>query len=445
MSKPSGIAPIRNYSAAIQYLYGLQARGAKLGLGTTRQLAALAGDPQNQLRFIHVAGTNGKGSVCALLESICRAAGLRVGLYTSPHLVAFGERIQVDRQIIDRADLIRLTAEMRSLVSRLPAEVQPTLFEVVTVLALRFFAEQRCDLVIWETGLGGRLDATNIVTPLASVITNVQFDHQAWLGSTIAQIAGEKGGIIKPRVPVITAAEDPVALAVLQQLAHEQEAPFITVRADQVDAVLPVGLSLPLAGAHQRLNAALVCTTVQTLARVIAVDEPALRAGLCSVRWAGRLQLLERGGGRKVLLDGAHNAAGAATLRSAITANYGGRLPALVLGILQDKDFGPMCQLLAPLAEQVFLVPVNSARTAQPADLASPCRLANPAAEIIECAALAEALERTAALPLVLVAGSLQLIGEALEQLGEFPSPPAGERNLNEWTATSTKNEKPIG
>ncbi len=445
MSGQPGIAPIQSYSEAIQYLYGLQARGAKLGLETTRQLAALAGDPQHRLRFIHVAGTNGKGSVCALLESVYRTTGLRVGLYTSPHLVAFGERIQIDRQIIPPADLVRLTAEMPSLIALLPAGVQPTLFEVVTVLALRYFAEQHCDLVIWETGLGGRLDATNIVTPLASVITNIQFDHQVWLGTSLEQIAREKGGIIKPGVPVITATEEAAARAVLEQMARERGAPFFTIRTDQVEAALPAGLILPLAGAHQRLNAALVCATVQALAPAITVSESMLRTGLATARWAGRLQLVERGQGRQVLLDGAHNAAGAATLRSAIIANYDRRLPGLVLGILQDKDFEPMCRLLAPLAERVFLVPVNSPRRARPADLAPSCRLANPTAEIVECGDLAEALDRTAALPLVLVAGSLQLVGEALEQLGEFPPPPIGERNLNEWTATPTKNEKPIG
>ena len=189
------------YTEAIQFLHDLQWFGSKPGLENPRKLAALAGNPQDQLRFIHVAGTNGKGSTCAMLESIYRTAGLRVGLFTSPHLVSFGERIQVDRRPIAEADVARLAAEMRGLLKHFPANAPPTFFEVVTVMALRHFAEQECDLVIWETGLGGRLDATNIVTPLASVITNIQFDHQQWLGDTLEKIAAEKAGIIKPGVP----------------------------------------------------------------------------------------------------------------------------------------------------------------------------------------------------------------------------------------------------
>src|SRR5262249_1207618 len=159
--------------------------GAKLGLENTLKLAALAGDPHDRLRFIHVAGTNGKGSTCAMLESIYREAGLCVGLFTSPHLIAFGERIQVNRQLISEADVVRLVTEMQPLLKEFPHAAHPTFFEVVTLMALRYFVERGCELVVWETGLGGRLDATNIVTPLASVITNIQFDHQQWLGDTL--------------------------------------------------------------------------------------------------------------------------------------------------------------------------------------------------------------------------------------------------------------------
>src|SRR5215469_5946229 len=164
------------YPEAIQFLYGLRLFGAKFGLENTFKLAELAGNPQNQLRFIHVAGTNGKGSTCAMLESIYRAAGLRVGLFTSPHLVSFRERIQVDRQLISEADVVRLVTEIQPLLKQFPADHHPTFFEVVTLMALKFFAAQKCDLVIWETGLGGRLDATNIIKPLASVITNIALD-----------------------------------------------------------------------------------------------------------------------------------------------------------------------------------------------------------------------------------------------------------------------------
>ena len=206
-----------NYSEAIQFLYGLRLFGAKFGLENTFKLAALAGNPQEKLRFIHVAGTNGKGSTCAMLESIYRAAGLRVGLFTSPHLVSFRERIQVNRQLISENEVVRLVEELQPLLKQFPAGHHPTFFEVVTVMALKFFAEQKCDLVIWETGLGGRLDATNIVTPLASVITNIAFDHQQWLGDTLEKIAAEKAGIIKPGVPAVTATDEPEALAVMRK------------------------------------------------------------------------------------------------------------------------------------------------------------------------------------------------------------------------------------
>src|ERR1700690_3325846 len=217
------------YAEAVQFLYGLRLFGAKFGLENTFKLAALAGNPQNCLRFIHVAGTNGKGSTCAMLESIYRAAGLRTGLFTSPHLVSFRERIQVNRQLISEAEVVRLVEALQPWLKQFPADHHPTFFEVVTVLALKFFAEQKCDLVIWETGLGGRLDSTNIVTPLASVITNIAFDHEQWLGDTLEKIAAEKAGIIKSGVPVVTATDAPEALAVIESTARKKSAPLIIV------------------------------------------------------------------------------------------------------------------------------------------------------------------------------------------------------------------------
>src|SRR3984957_15077910 len=217
------------YPEAIQFLYGLQMFGANFGLENTFRLAALAGNPQEKLRFIHVAGTNGKGSTCAMLESIYRAAGLRTGLFTSPHLVSFRERIQVNRQLIPESELVRLVEKIQPLLKQFPADNHLTLFEVVTVMALKFFAEQKCDLVIWETGLGGRLDATNIVTPLASVITNIAFDHQQWLGDTLEKIAAEKAGIIKPKIPIVTATEEPSALDVIEKTAKEKNAPLTKI------------------------------------------------------------------------------------------------------------------------------------------------------------------------------------------------------------------------
>ena len=193
------------YPEAIDWLYDLRLLGSKLGLDNPRQLASLADDPQEQLQIIHVAGTNGKGSVCAMLESIYRAAGYRTGLFTSPHLVSFRERIQINREHIPEAEVIALVESMQQRLREFPADASPTFFEVITVMALETFARHKCDVVLLETGLGGRLDATNIVTPVASVITPGDLDHQQYLGETLPEIAAEKAGIIKPGVPVFSA------------------------------------------------------------------------------------------------------------------------------------------------------------------------------------------------------------------------------------------------
>ena len=421
------------YAEAIQFLYGLQLFGANFGLERAHKLAALVDNPQEKLRFIHVAGTNGKGSTCAMLESIYRVAGLRVGLFTSPHLVSFRERIQVNRQLVPKNEIIRLVAEIQPLLKQFSADHHPTMFEVVTVMALKFFAEQKCDLVIWETGLGGRLDATNIVAPLASVLTNIAFDHEQWLGDTLAKIAAEKAGIIKPGVPVVTAEEKPEALEVIRNMAQEENAPLTVVAAAEIESRLAGTLAPPLLGDHQSLNAALALAAVEVLQSRIPVSAVNIRTGLSAVNWPGRLQLIERGG-RKILLDGAHNVAGAETLRAALEKEFAGHRPVFVFGALADKKWPDICRILAPLAAKVFTVPVASERTAKASELAECFRSANPAAATAACANLAGALSASKDAPFVVITGSLYLVGEALEQLGLSPDG-AGERGLNEWVA----------
>jgi dihydrofolate synthase/folylpolyglutamate synthase len=411
------------YAEAIQFLYGLQMFGANFGLENMFKFAALAGDPQAKLRFIHVAGTNGKGSTCAMLESIYRAAGLRVGLFTSPHLVSFRERIQVNRQLIPEGDVIRLVKELRD------ANVQndATLFEFATVMALKFFAEQKCDLVIWETGLGGRLDATNIVTPLASVITNIGLDHQQWLGDTLEKIAVEKAGIIKPGVPVVTATDEPSALAVIEKIARDKNAPLKIARRS-------AGMLAPsLPGEHQKLNAALALATVKALQKRIPISEEKIREGLQNVNWPGRLQLIKKPDGRKILLDGAHNVDGAKVLRAALEKNFAGEKPILIFGALADKNWPEICRILSPLAAKMVCVPVASLRTADPRELAMGFRSVNPDTRAIALKNLQEALNTIEDEPFVVVTGSLYLVGEALERLGLSPGG-AGERGLNEWS-----------
>jgi len=430
------------YSEAIQFLYGLRLFGAKFGLDNTIKLAALAGNPQDKLRFIHVAGTNGKGSTCAMLEAIYRAAGLRVGLFTSPHLVSFRERIQVNRQLVPESDVVRLLENLQPSFQQFAADHHPTFFEVVTVMALSYFAEQKCDLVVWETGLGGRLDATNIVTPLASVITNIALDHQQWLGDTLEKIALEKAGIIKPGVPVITATDAPEALAVIERVAANVNSPLTR------SVALSRAAATSLPGDHQRINAALASATVEVLQKQIPVVEEKIRAGLAKVDWPGRLQLVGRKNGRAVLLDGAHNVAGATVLVDALkrirahrelgdplSPSDGARVTAkitLILGIFQDKDWQHICDVLAPLAETILTVPVSSDRSADPAALAAECRRANPGAKLVTCSSLGEALEKTSEDGFTVVTGSLYLVGEALELLGHSPAAKS-ERALNEW------------
>ena len=471
-----------NYAEAIQFLYGLQMFGANFGLERTHKLAALVGNPQEKIRFIHVAGTNGKGSTCAMLESIYRAAGLRVGLFTSPHLVSFRERIQINRQLIPEGEVIWILSEIQPLLKQFSADNHPTMFEVVTVLALKYFAEQKCDLVIWETGLGGRLDATNIVTPLASVITNVALDHTQWLGDTLEKIAAEKAGIIKPGVPVLTAEDKLEVLQVIEAAALEKgailtkvgqasrlpgervsasgstPAPTSSARAGETPALL-------LAGEHQKQNAALALATVETLQKQISVSAEKIREGLATVNWPGRLQLITRPSGQNILLDGAHNVAGAETLRTALRSGApstssascisNSSLPppdklklelqrehaepvlgapaALILGVLADKDWQGMCKILAPLAQNIFTVSVATSRTASAEEVAAFFRSANPSAKVVACKNFSAALDACQDEPFVVVAGSLYLIGEALEKLGVLPSD-GGERGLNEWS-----------
>jgi dihydrofolate synthase/folylpolyglutamate synthase len=421
------------YSEAIQFLYSLRWFGAKFGLTNTFKLAALAGNPQNGLRFVHVAGTNGKGSTCAMLESIYRAAGLRLGLFTSPHLVAFSERIQVNRRLIPEMEVANLVAQIQPLLKEFAPEEHPTFFEVVTVMALRYFKAQECDLVIWETGLGGRLDATNIVTPLASVITNIQYDHQKYLGETLASIATEKAGIIKRGVPVITGTDAPEALEVLRRTAAQLGAPLTTVQSQQAHEPPLDTVRLPLLGEHQKMNAAVGLAVVGSLSRIIPCDDEAIRSGLTRVHWPGRLQLVTRPSGQKILLDGAHNLSGAESFAAALKTYFPEANPVFILGILRDKDWSHMCQILAPLACRILLVPVHSERTAEPHGLAEVCRGSNPHAEVNECASLSNALAQATSANFVAIVGSLYLIGEAMELLHLSTAKAAEERSLNEW------------
>ena len=403
------------YQEAIDWLYELRLLGSKLGLKNPRQLAAHAGDPHQSLRIIHVAGTNGKGSVCAMLESIYRAAGYKTGLYTSPHLVSFRERIQVNRELIAEMEVVRLTECMQALLRKFPAEQPPTFFEVITVMALEHFARARCDIILLETGLGGRLDATNIVTPIATVITPIAFDHQQYLGETLAQIATEKSGILKQGIPALSAPQLPEARAVL-----EQTGPITFVEGERATA---------LAGKHQRQNAALATATVEVLQNTLPVKNETIETGLANVRWPARGQVFELNG-RKMLLDAVHNPASAETLRGVLAELHPGQRPTLMLGVLADKNWEQMVGILAPVASRVVCVPVSSERTLPPDELANACRQQNDC-EVVVAESLEEGLATVAKDDFVVLTGSIYLLGEAMEMLGLAEA--VDEPNLNEW------------
>ena len=431
------------YDEAIEFLYGLRWFGAKLGLENPRRLAAWAGHPERQLRFIHVAGTNGKGSVCAFLESVYRRAGYRVGLFTSPHLVRFGERIQVNRQPIPESAVARLVARMQPRLRRFPPDQHPTFFEVVTVMALEYFAGQGCEVVIWETGMGGRLDATNIVTPLAAVITNVQYDHQRWLGFTLREIATEKAGILKPGRPALTAADEPEALEVIRTTALRLGCPLRFVGSEAAQAAWLRSLSLPLPGEHQRRNAALAAETVRVLQHELPVSQTALETGLQEAFWPGRFQRLRLPGGGELVLDGAHNPAAMEALCRTLDEQYPGIRPVVVLGVMADKDLAGIARHVTRRAARVLCVPIPSERGADPDRLARACREAAPDLPVRVCPSLAAAWEQVREERLVLVTGSLYLVGQALELLGSLGTPARDEKPLNTWTAPALSGQAP--
>ena len=421
---------------ALEYLHGLSQFGFQPGLDSTRRLAAAVGNPQDRLRFIHVAGTNGKGSTCAFLESAYRTAGFRTGLYTSPHLVRFGERIQIGRQSLPDDTLARLVSELRE---RLPSDLQPTFFEFTTVLALMAFAEQAVDLVIWETGLGGRLDATNIVTPLASVITSIGLDHMQVLGGTVGEIAAEKAGIIKPGVPVVTSVDRAEALAVIQYRARELDSHCVVVDAA---AVGRMGLPVSLHGPHQRINATAAVVTVRLLRAFLPVSDEHLAHALAHTVWAGRMQTFRRGD-QTWLLDGAHNADGVAAFRRALGECFPERHPVLVLGMLRDKAWREMAAHLAPAASRLVIAPVSSPRTVSPEEVREALLEARCGRAVRLCNTVEEALRAVAREPFVAVTGSLYFIGEVLERLGLEDSGPGDQRRLNEWGPADRRTAAP--
>ena len=402
-----------NYRDTLAWLFGTQTFGIKLGLENTRRLLAACGQPQEKLRFLHVAGTNGKGSTCAMMDSILRAAGYRTALYTSPHLVDFRERLRVDGQMIPESSVAEGLTLLRD--ASEGWEQAPTFFELATVLAAWWFAREEAEFVVWETGMGGRLDATNAVTPLVSVIMPVGLDHQTWLGETISLIAAEKAGIIKPGVPVVSAPQAGEVRAVLEAKAVE-----VGAQVGFVSALWDAG-PVGLAGAHQRWNAAVAIAALRVAG--VEVGEEAIRSGLARVKWPGRFQRA----GAALVVDGAHNPSATEVLVATWREVFGKVKARLVFGVLSDKDASALLHVLRAIADEVWLVPVAGARGASVDEL-------RPAAEaagftVVHTSTIEEVLagEPSDRAP-VLVTGSLFLVGEVLALLEGAARPVASSQ-----------------
>ncbi len=408
----------------LKTLFGLRRFGIKLGLATIQRMLAGLGNPHRRFKTIHIAGTNGKGSVASGLAAIFMQSGYRVGLYTSPHLVRFNERIQINGKAIADDDIVRLYRRVRNTLS---GGREPTFFEFTTAMALDEFGRRKVDWAVVETGMGGRLDATNVIVPELTIITNVSLEHREYLGRTLRQIAFEKAGIIKYRKPVVSGIRQPSARTVLEETARRKSAPvyylgrefFVRNRSESAFTYQGIdhvwrNLTTGLLGDYQIKNAGLVlaaCELLMKKAPGICLDS--IQEGLKSHRWPGRLEIVSEN--PHVWLDGAHNLDAARHLSRYLARHLKGRRLTLVVGILDDKPYELMLKLLLPLSSRVILTQAKINR-ALPAEKLE--EVARPMiSDITVIPNVAEAFQQavTTALPggVTLVAGSLYVVGEA--------------------------------
>jgi dihydrofolate synthase/folylpolyglutamate synthase len=402
---------------ALTYLFNLEQFGIKFGLDNIRTLLEARDHPERSFKSVHIGGTNGKGSVTAMVESALRAAGLRTARYTSPHLVSVNERFVIAGHPVGDSELTAAAETIRETIERLRAsgklEVQPTFFEATTAVAFELFRAAQTEVAVVEVGLGGRLDATNVLMPEAAAITSIAYDHQLYLGTTLADIAREKAGIIKPGVPVVIGPLAPDAERVVSDVARRQGAPLIRATPDDVGT-----RSVGLAGAHQRANAAVAVRVLETLQeRGIQIPGKAIDDGLHNPSWPGRLDTRRLADGRELTMDAAHNPAGAEALARHL-AREGIRAP-LVFAAMRDKDALGMFEALLPAAASLVVARAENPRSADPHELAAVARRVAPALPIAIEPALPDAL-RTAwsASPRIVVAGSIFLLGDVMKHLG---------------------------
>ncbi len=426
-----------DYQSALAYISSFGRFGSRPGLERMQWVLEQLGHPEAGLKFIHVAGTNGKGSTTVLIHNILQAAGYRVGMYTSPYLESFTNRIGAEGRDIQTEALVSLVERLRPHFEAVnQSNLGPiTQFEVTTLLALAYYQELGLDFVVWEVGLGGRLDATNVVTPLISVITNVGYDHTEVLGETLGQIAAEKAGIIKPKIPVVTAVQREEPLTVIEETAANLQAPLYRLgheftynrnwftldeqSLDYSDAHLQLAdLRLQLMGAHQCQNAATALAVISQLRQNgYAITEQACREGLATTRWPGRLEVMRKQ--PLVLVDGAHNPHGTLALQQALQEYFPEQKVSMVLGILRDKERAEMFSHLLPYASRVIFAAPNYGRATDPQVLlreAAEYQIpATTAANV--AAAIEQAMAELADNEVLLIAGSLYTVSEAREYL----------------------------
>ena len=419
-----------NYTEALQYIHSVSWKGSVPGLSRIRALCAAMGNPERDLSVIHVAGTNGKGSVTAFLSTILHEAGYRVGSFTSPYVRTFNERIAIDGVPVSNDLLARATERVRGFADALGEK--PTEFELLTAIAFEVFRRKRCDIVILEVGLGGRLDSTNVIeSPLCSVITGIALDHMQLLGDTLDKIAFEKAGIIKAGRPVCTAALAPEAAAVIERVAEEKAAPLckvdptaITVGAHDLcgvtfDYKARRGLHTALCGLYQPRNAALVCEVVDTLRGIgFSISEDALRRGMEKTRWQARFELLSRD--PVVIFDGGHNEEGVRAAMDTVKADFDGKVDILT-GVMRDKAYETMADILCERAARVFTLTPDNPRALPAAEYAAVFRArgveATPCETIPAAVREAVAAAKEDGRPLIIL-GSLYMYKDVCKLFG---------------------------
>ncbi|MBI5195815.1 MAG: bifunctional folylpolyglutamate synthase/dihydrofolate synthase [Nitrospirae bacterium] len=426
------------FNDSVDYLYGLQMFGIKFGLENSLRLTGILGNPANSFRTIHVAGTNGKGSTSAIIASVLKGNGFKTGLYTSPHLVSFTERISINGYLIPEHEVIRLTSYIRDVIAN--TGMKPTFFEFVTAMAFYYFASNGVEWAVIETGMGGRLDATNVILPEASVITNIGIEHVEFLGASIPEIASEKAGIIKPAVPVVTAVTQPEALKVINDRARDSGSDVHLYGRDFEGAIISMdethiefdykgyknynGLSLPLAGKHQIYNASLALRVCEILMQKgVMINEAAIYSGLAGLNFEGRLERVSQT--PPVILDGAHNPEAAKLLALTMKELFHGKKIITITGIMKDKDIAGILKPLVEISETIILTKPKGERAASPERLkecVENLQLSGNHKTVMITGSTAEALDLAKAIwkegNIILVTGSFYTTGEAKEALG---------------------------